>query len=63
MPTMQLTCLCVHAASVKKLKEEREKSPPLTQRQEGQSVQDLIRSSLGDYDVCALLLCLDIVTQ
>lgn len=48
---------CMQAASVKKLKEEREKTPPLTQRQEGQSVQDLIRSSLGDYEVRSLVLC------
>ena len=38
-------------APLQAAKAEREKKPPLTQRQEGQSVQDLIKASLGDYDV------------
>ena len=36
---------------VKTAKVEREKSPPMTKQQEGQSVQDMIKASLGDYEV------------
>ena len=35
---------------------EREKSPPMTKQQDGQSVQDLIKASIGDYEARKLTL-------